>query len=415
MELQGLDRLKQARSRLMISNVFFGSAAINLKFKEDKAQPTAWTDGKSLGYNPDFTDSLPMPQLETLICHEVLHAILNHPLRLRGRDRDTANQAMDYTVNGITQRANLAPIPEMLIDPILSSKERSFEQNYATLQAQKKEQEEQKQQEQQNQPQEPKPEETPGPTAGQPGQDQKGDEKQEGTGNQPGDVREPTAEDGKPLDESEAKQMEAQWKVIATQAAQKAQQAGQGSGELTRLIETLTVQKRDLEDILRDFLTNAITSDYSYRRPSKKHIIHDLYMPSLDGQEIAQIVMVLDTSGSIGESELSYFTAKLNSILSEFKTTVQVLYCDREVHDGGEFTQADQPITLDPIGGGGTDFRPPFKWIEENDLQPTCLIYYTDGYSYRYPPEPDYPVLWAIYGDNTNHPEFGEVINITPT
>jgi predicted metal-dependent peptidase len=410
MDLTGIDRLKQARSRLMISNVFFGSAAINLKFKEDKAQPTAWTDGKSLGYNPDFTDSLPLDQLEALICHEVLHAILNHPLRLKGRDRDTANQAMDYTVNGITQRANLAPIPEMLLDPILSSRERSFEQNYTTLKQQKEEEEKQKQQEQQNQPD--KTEEPPGPTTGQPGQDQKGEDQQ--PGDQPGDVREPTAEDGKPFNESEAAQLEAEWKTIAVQSAQKAEQAGQGNADIKRLIQTLTVKQRDLEDILRDFLSAAITSDYSYRRPNKRHIIHDLYMPSLDGDEIAKIVMVMDTSGSVGETELSYFTAKLNSILSEFRTTVQVIYCDTEAHDGGEYTQADQPITLEPIGGGGTNFRPPFKWLDENEITPTCLIYYTDGYCHRFPEEPDYPVLWALYGSTRQFP-FGEVVEITPT
>jgi predicted metal-dependent peptidase len=411
MELTGIDRLKQARSRLMISNVFFGSAAISLKFVEDRTQPTAWTDGKTLGFNPDFTDSLPMDQLETLICHEVLHAILNHPLRLKGKDHATANKAMDYTVNGITQRANLAAIPELLFDDLLSSKERSFEQNYATLQQQKREEEEKQKQDQQNQPQEQKPEENPGPNTGQPGQDQEGEDQQ--PGEQAGDVREPKAEDGKPLDESEAAQQEAQWKVIATQAAQKAQQAGQGSAELTRLIETLTVKQRDLEDVLRDFLSAAITSDYSYRRPNKKHIIHDLYMPSLDGEEIAKIVMVMDTSGSVGETELSYFTAKLNNILAEYKTTVQVIYCDTEAHDGGEYTQADQPIILEPIGGGGTNFRPPFKWLDENEITPTCLIYYTDGYCHRFPEEPDYPVLWALYGSPRRFP-FGETVNITP-
>jgi predicted metal-dependent peptidase len=121
----------------------------------------------------------------------------------------------------------------------------------------------------------------------------------------------------------------------------------------------------------------------------------------------------MDTSGSIGRKELSYFAAKLNSVLSEHDTTVHVVWCDTKCHDGGTYERQDMPIKLDPKGGGGTDFKPPFKWITDKGIDPACVIYLTDGECNSFPDEPDFPVLWAIYGRKRTVP-WGEVIMITP-
>ena len=65
------------------------------------------------------------------------------------------------------------------------------------------------------------------------------------------------------------------------------------------------------------------------------------------------------------------------------------------------------------VGGGGTDFRPPFKWVQDQELEPACLIYLTDMDCRRYPVDPGYPVLWAKIGTwPTQPPPFGDVIEI---
>jgi|ERR1700694_4557922 len=74
-----------------------------------------------------------------------------------------------------------------------------------------------------------------------------------------------------------------------------------------------------------------------------------------------------------------------------------------------EFGPSD-PITLEPKGGGGTDFRPVFDWVEANDIRPACLIYLTDLCCSSYPALPDYPVLWVT--DSRRAAPFGETLQI---
>ena len=69
-----------------------------------------------------------------------------------------------------------------------------------------------------------------------------------------------------------------------------------------------------------------------------------------------------------------------------------------------------------PKGGGGTNFDPAFKWVEENGVlgEASALIYLTDGCAPAPTVSPDYPVLWCLVRDNpTFAPGFGEVVNVT--
>jgi len=49
-------------------------------------------------------------------------------------------------------------------------------------------------------------------------------------------------------------------------------------------------------------------------------------------------------------------------------------------------------------GGGGTDFRPVFEWLDHHQYRPDLLVYFTDAEG-RFPAkEPDFPVIWLIKG-----------------
>ena len=73
----------------------------------------------------------------------------------------------------------------------------------------------------------------------------------------------------------------------------------------------------------------------------------------------------------------------------------------------------DMPATLTPVGGGGTDYRPVCTHIEDQNLQPTCLIWFTDLECNRYPAEPEYPVLWVCSAQHEDQPPFGQVLHLT--
>ena len=53
-------------------------------------------------------------------------------------------------------------------------------------------------------------------------------------------------------------------------------------------------------------------------------------------------------------------------------------------------------------GGGGTCFKPVFEWIEQQDMEPGLLLYFTDAEGEFPLHQPNYPVIWLIKGKNTN-------------
>ena len=41
-------------------------------------------------------------------------------------------------------------------------------------------------------------------------------------------------------------------------------------------------------------------------------------------------------------------------------------------------------------------FQPIFDWVEQNDVDPEGMVFFTDLYPCdEFPPEPHYPVLWV--------------------
>lgn len=73
-----------------------------------------------------------------------------------------------------------------------------------------------------------------------------------------------------------------------------------------------------------------------------------------------------------------------------------------------ETYEAGQPISLNPIGGGGTEFAPCFEWVEERGIMPQTVVFLTDLYGSFPSYTPSYPVLWASTG--SRQAPFGEVI-----
>src|SRR5260370_1652888 len=123
------------------------------------------------------------------------------------------------------------------------------------------------------------------------------------------------------------------------------------------------------------------------------------------------MVIGVDTSGSVGKEELEQFAGEITAISDEVQPDrIYVVYCDAAVNSVQEFGPSE-PISLEPKGGGGTDFRPVFDWVEENAINPACLIYLTDLCCESYPVAPHYPVLWAT--DSRRTAPIGDIVRPT--
>jgi predicted metal-dependent peptidase len=107
---------------------------------------------------------------------------------------------------------------------------------------------------------------------------------------------------------------------------------------------------------------------------------------------------------------LEQFAGEINAIANEAQPeSIRVIYCDAAVQGVEEFGPSE-PIELSPKGGGGTDFVPPFIWVDENGIEPKCLIHLTDLCCNSFPEPPDDPVLWVT--DSHKTAPFGETFHI---
>jgi len=135
-------------------------------------------------------------------------------------------------------------------------------------------------------------------------------------------------------------------------------------------------------------------------------------------------VIAIDTSGSVSQDEAEQFASEIDAIREMVKPDrTCVIYCDSHIQKGRDGQSYDvfdsyEDIEVRAISGGGTRLDPPFHLVDQENLQPQALIYFTDGYATvekRTASVVNYPVLWATTGVAPSFAgeEFGEVISLT--
>lgn len=348
MDQVAFDKLTFARTQLILSQPFFGMLALRLKLVEDPSVKTLCVDGKQVSYNPKFINSLSDGLCRSAIAHEVLHCCFDHMGRLQGRNQKKWNVAADYAINPILKQAKFELGKDWLYDPSLPE---SADEIYALL------------------PDMP---------------DDKGES------------------DGQPLDElragdpAQAEASAVDWSAAAIQAAAAAAKAqGNLPGALQRFIEKLTTPQIDWREQFRNFFTCISQDDFSWQRPDRRYLPDDIFLPTLYSESVGDLVAVIDTSGSIDEDTLNTFGSEVKAIVDSARPRkLHVVYCDTQVQHVDVFEPNDL-VTFKLHGGGGTDFRPPFDYLNEHGIKPEALVYLTDMYGPFPTTPPEFPVLWC--------------------
>lgn len=412
---------------------FFGYLIKKLIVKADPTCNTAWTDGVSLGYNPAYVMSLSQAQLIGLLCHEVLHVANLHPWRRGQRDHETFNRAADLAINPIVINAHLVLPDGALLDKTFAGQ--SAEEIYQVI----------------YQPPTPQPEEQPEQPETQKGEsegDGDGESEDEGDGQGDGDGEEngsgqssgadiegqQTAGQGGDAGQGQEREVdggigevrdapadqpasEAKMKQAILEAAHQAERHGSLPAGLDRIIREIKEPALSWKDVLRQFVQMHANSDFSWSRPNVRYTAAGLYLPSMRSESMPPIVVAVDTSGSIGEAMLAAFGAEITAIVEDCKPEeTHVIYADAKVHRVDTFARGEA-VELNPVGGGGTDFRPVFDHIQAEQTAPCCLIYLTDLYGTFPTVAPDYPVLWVSttrFPPACFTPKFGEIVYFPP-
>ena len=390
-------RIQKARTSLILDHPFFGSLLFRLKGRECLSIPTMATDGVSLFYNPDFVETLNAATLAGTLAHEVMHPALHHHVRRSGRDPKRWNVACDFAINPLLVDAGLSLPDGVLIDDRFRGL--SAEQIYNLLGSESETEQDSSKEDEDD---EPGGEDSKDETSGRGNSEEPSAPVTEGGIGQVLDAPQP--DEDTPTIEEQARE----WDVAVNQATTVARQAGKVPAGLKRTLEGAAEASVDWREMLRRLWSDTIPADYSWLRPNRRHVWAGLYLPGLICEGVGEIAIAVDCSGSVNGRQLRLFEAEVCSILEgQRPQRVHVLYFDSEVQKA-ETYEAGQPVHLNPVGGGGTEFSPCFDWLDEHGIQPQTLVFLTDLYGSFPDSAPNYPVIWASTG--SQKAPFGAVI-----
>jgi predicted metal-dependent peptidase len=411
------EKISKAKSHLFRRKPFFAYVVDRLVIVKENAIPTMGVDNKGrLLYNEKFVADLPQKELIGVVMHEGLHAALQHVWRIKGRNRMLWNIAADIAVNrivlangealpssGIIPNGNSITIGGIQIDEL---EKKSVEDIYNLLKKAANQQQS---------------------SSGQGEGQGEGDDDQEGNGSDLSKL-EPKNHDkwgdgeGKndPKSEDEMEAMKKKWEKILTSASVYSKMQGQSPLGCDRDIEELHASKINWKAILRRTVASFIPSDFSWRRPSKKFIWNDVYLPSTDGGS-AKVLVAIDTSGSVSPKEMTDYVSEMLGMARSFsQVDFRVLCHDTDVYDLGLIRNGNRQklMQLKPKGGGGTDHCKLMKYIEEKGYyrkDSKLLITFTDGYSSFPETKPPYRVLIVLAGSHApkeQMPSWADVIEM---
>ena len=390
-----------------------------------ESKGTAYTDGINKKYCRPYIKDLTDPQLRFLVMHENLHVALKHIPRhkdLWKEDSTLANMSADFVVNDviISSDAQLNGKEAMFTMPegglyCKDFHDWSVREVYRYLKQNAK------------------------PTGGGGGKGEKGNSPQgqgsQQNGNEPDDGQgesegyEVTLPDGQKIKVSKQSLDEHDWETIGDMTHEELKKlsddidkklrqggilAGRMGANIPRVIEDMLEPKVDWREVLREFVQAQMRGkdEMTWRRMNKRHMANDIYLPSVVSETMGEIVVAIDTSGSIDNKQISEFASELASICELCcPEQVRVLWWDTQVHGEQIFTENDYKnlgAVLKPMGGGGTMVGCVNDYIIKESLNPECVLVFTDGYVENEPKWTiTFPTMWFVTMCKSFEPPLG--------
>ena len=416
MKLTAEQRVERIHVQLMQDPDFclFSGVFMIGKVEISDVMPTACTNGRDVIYGRAFVESLNNKELAFLVLHEAMHKAYRHLMvwqKIAKENPMLANLAMDYVINLQLVDYNKPDIIQMPRDKegnlmgALDEKYRGMDtkQVFDLLKQETKDE----------------------PSDGNGGSGSGGNEPGSGSP-QPGQQDRKSKclddhdwENAQEMTEEEKKGLSDE---VDRALREGAMLAGRMKGNLSKEINELLHPKVDWKEALREFIkTTMMGNDNStWRRPHKRYIGMNIVMPSYRSAKIGRIVVGVDTSGSIGSSELSQFLGEVKSICNEVQPDgIDLLYWDshvakHEAYNGNEIETLVE--TTKPAGGGGTEPECVPQYMKKEALTPQCTVMLTDGFFYGGGcgdwSGVDSPVLWCVKGNKSFVPSVGKSVYV---
>lgn len=433
---QELERVRALRTTLVIHHAFFATILLPMRIRVSLTLPTfAATNGTdTIWINPVWTGPLSLRQLGYIMIHETAHVVLLHALRKGARHHLLWNMSCDLAANSIIdeiagpngkplyERPEQVKIPGIGTCSLLTAdwaKELAAEEIYERLLKDA----------------DVVPVGGPGksgkgtkgrrsqsnPNAGnQAGTQQPDDREGQGGGTSEPDWSRSPCTPGEtcaqlppPLTEDQAERLID--RVIAAHEAWVAsQQRGTMPAGLLRLVERLRAAKVPWQRVLQQYAGSALAKeDFSLLPPHRRWLIEaDIVRPSMRSPSLGDLVVSVDTSGSISQALLQAFAAEVAKLATLSEETLLLTH-DATVHQVINTRELPAFLaTMNFKGGGGTSHVPVFEYLKKERQHPDLFIGLTDLES-EYPADtPRFPVLWCAPEKHGSPPAWGRLVVI---
>ena len=203
------------------------------------------------------------------------------------------------------------------------------------------------------------------------------------------------------------------------QAKRKAMSHAKQRGDLPSGIEMEINSEQQSQinwkQVLQRFITNSLPHDYTFERPNRRYRHRGIYLPS-EKRESIEVYVALDNSMSISEEELEEFVGELYGILNGYANVdMTIIQHDADVQKVDKIEDRSDLEGFGIRGRGGTDHRPVFEWLKENDRQARVLVSLTDGFTVT-PDKSEVPntlnCLWVVnnYKAEEERMPYGKII-----
>jgi len=377
-------RIKESRLRIMAAKVvaqgrwpYLSTVLFSLRLVPSTSLPTLAVDnGWRMYFNPEFVLEHQAEVLATMVLHEALHCVNKHGSRFEALNQSPTlhtiwNLAGDANINKALDETmmpwgSFEPVRYKALQTYGVADGASTETAFFTM---KKYFED------------------------HPQQNQQFSDCGSVSGGIPRPYEIPTADPNNPSVKEDHKE------VIRDQVAQEilkaARDRGPGSipGELLRwaqeLLRPQVNWKVALAGAIRAALANVSgRKDYVYTRPSRRQGAlesHEMQvvLPAMRKPAPPAIAIVIDTSGSITNSEISEFLAEVEGIVKAngIGEGLTLIPCDVEVGEIRRIRSAAEIKHFDFHGGGGTDLRVGISAALTIRPFPRIIIVLTDGYT----------------------------------
>lgn len=162
---------------------------------------------------------------------------------------------------------------------------------------------------------------------------------------------------------------------------------GVGANEawMVRHFQSLVEPKFSYTELLYDAMSRTVTDEPTYNKVSRRN--HGgIIFPAYTGTTI-NVAWVIDTSGSMGQEELTRSASELKGLLQEFDHwSLYLISVDVKAHVIGVYRKDEEHdfdlINVALIGGGGTDMGPAAEMVtelKESGEEIDAFILLTDG------------------------------------